>query len=159
MNQNQVPASARPHQVFYRPATDANPHPVCVDQVTHDADGTPIGIYSQQPLEEMRRESGSELLVADEATFNALHDASYTTQPEQISKEDYMDGLECLPPMQWGRWDGVESFRFSEFYSGNITTIYARTSNGMYWKFRDNAFMSGKSIAQKVQAAVMQISN
>ena len=55
--------------------------------------------------------------------------------------------------MRWGRWLGVESFRISELYSGNITTIYARTPDGQYWKFRDNAYMSGEDIAYKAMAA------
>jgi hypothetical protein len=55
--------------------------------------------------------------------------------------------------MKWGKWMGVESFRMTEFYTDNITTIVARAPDGSFWEFTDNAYMSGEAVAAKVLAA------
>ncbi len=124
-----------------------------IDAVMIDSEGRLIGLYSGKTQEQLQVESGLEIRLAGAKTFEELRDACYTTAPELITESDFLNALNVLPPMRWGRWLGVESFRISELYSGNITTIYARTPDGQYWKFRDNAYMSGEDIAYKAMAA------
>ena len=124
-----------------------------IDAVRVDAEGRLVGFHSGKTQAQLQVEIGLEIKIAGAETFEELRDAYYTTAPEQITESDFLNALNVLPPMRWGRWLGVESFRISELYSGNITTIYARTPDGQYWKFRDNAYMSGEDIAYKAMAA------
>lgn len=110
-----------------------------IDAVRVDAEGRLVGFHSGKTQAQLQVEIGLEIKIAGAETFEELRDAYYTTAPEQITESDFLDALNVLPPMRWGRWLGVESFRISELYSGNITTIYARTPDGQYWKFRDRA--------------------
>lgn len=152
---NQPVQAAQPAQpidmVFYAPATEKYPHPQLIDRVAVRSDGIHIGLYGGKTQSEITQQHQS-VLVCTSAEYRQLEDSSYVTQPQQISEEAYTSALECLPPMKWGRWMGVESFRMSEFYCGNITSIYARLGD-TFWTFRDNAFMSGEAIAAKVATA------
>lgn len=142
--------------VFYRPATPDRPHPECIDMAIRGSDGTYVGHSSGKTQDALAEEYGCEILMLDAASFSAMRNASYTTEPEPIEECDFVTALECLPPMRWGTWLGVESFRICEFYCGNVTSIYARTADGRFWHFRGDAFMSGEDIALKVQAAAAQ---
>lgn len=53
-----------------------------------------------------------------------------------ITQQEFNDALECLPPVSWKRFSEHESFKLSERYSGNITTIYVRIGDE-YFKFKD----------------------
>ncbi len=74
------------------------------------------------------------------------------TSPEPCTEADFTAAFGCLPPMRYGRTDGVESFRCSEFYSGRVTRIYANL-DGTYWTWKDNAFISADVLVAKVRAA------
>lgn len=139
--------------VFFRPATQERPHPECIDAVHLSDDGVVVGRFSGKTQSALAQQYRCEILVTDTASFYAMQDASYVTEPEIVTESDFTTALECLPPMEWGTWLGVESFRMSELYCGNVTSIYARTPDDRHWCFRDNAFMSGEDIARKVQAA------
>ena len=144
-------------RVFYTPATATNANPRSIDFVMEREDGTLIGAYSHKTAEQMANDYGAQILIMDRAEFSAMQDQSYITEPEPIDEKTYDSALNCLPPMQWGKWSGVESFRLSEFYSGKITTIFARTGDGRCWRFRDNGFIAGELIAQKVIAAARKL--
>lgn len=124
-----------------------------IDAVMIDSEGRLIGLYSGKTQEQLQVESGLEIRLAGAQTFAEMRDVYYTTAPSEITESAYIEALEVLPPMRWGRWLGVESFRLSEFYCGNVTSIYARTPDGRYWTFRDNAYMDGADIARKAMAA------
>jgi len=139
--------------VLYRPATSERPHPEGIDMTIQGSDGVHVGRLSGKTQEALAEEHGCEILAMDAASFSAMRDASYFTEPELIEERDFVTALECLPPMRWGSWLGVESFRMSEFYHGNVTSIYARSADGRFWHFQGYAFMSGENIALTVQAA------
>lgn len=139
--------------IFYSPATASNPHPRYLDSVRIQEDGSYIGTYGGQTAEEMAVRFQCEILVMEWTAFSALQDASYIEEPAVISEEVFYEALNVLPPRRWGMWLGIESFSMSEFYTGRITTIYARTHDGRCWRFRDDAYQNGEAIAQKVIAA------
>lgn len=141
------------NRVFYTPASAKNAHPRAIDYVLEREDGTLIGAYSHKTVQEMTNDCGTEVLVMDCDAYQAMENQSYVTAPALIDRETYESALNCLPPMRWGTSLGVESFRLSEFYCGKITTIYARTNDGRYWRFMDDGYMSGDDIAAKVVAA------
>lgn len=145
----QQPPPSTSRSVFYTAATATN-GPTAIDYVVRTVDGKEIGAYGGETAEQMSERLGTTVLKAPVETFCQDRDACYVTQPEQISEEAFDCALNCLPPLHWGKWSSVESFRMSEFYVGNITTIYARHPDGSHWKFRDSADLSGDAIATKV---------
>lgn len=72
------------------------------------------------------------------------------TSPTLCDAERFEFALNCLPPMRWGTWCGVESFRMSEFTTDTITTFFARTPDGRCWTFEDDYRLSGDAVALKV---------
>lgn len=77
----------------------------------------------------------AELLYVD--TVIEMQDRAYTSPYAfPITRREFEDALECLPPVSWKRFSQHESFKLSERYSGNITTIYVRIGNE-YFKFKD----------------------
>lgn len=77
-----------------------------------------------------KREPGSpEFIAADWDTVNKAmrseEDASVITPWKEITEERYDEMLNVLPPEKWQTVDGVNIFRISEYYSGNITDHYA----------------------------------
>ena len=75
------------------------------------------------------------------------------TSPAPCDAERFDYALNCLPPLRWGTWCGVESFRMSEFVSDDITTFFARTPDGRCWTFNDKFKISGDAVALKVLEA------
>ena len=145
--------------VFYTLATATTQSPCIIDSVFTRDDGTHVGAYSDLTVQALAEKHGCEILIGNSATVHKLIEASYITPPETVSEENFHYALNCLPPMRWGRWVGVESCRMSEFYTGNITTIYARTPDGRHWRFRDDADMSGDAVALKVLAMAKKTAN
>lgn len=81
----------------------------------------------------------AELLHVD--TVMELQDRAYTSPYAfPITQQEFKDALECLPPVDWKRFSRHESFKLSERYSGNITTIYVRIDDE-YFKFKDQISM------------------
>lgn len=64
--------------------------------------------------------------IMDDAAYWALHDVYYISAPIEITEAEYMDALECLPPVKWTNTPDGESFKMSERLSGYITGIYCR---------------------------------
>lgn len=55
-------------------------------------------------------------------------------EPEEISREDYENALNCLPPLGWMQGDSREWFFMSEMYTGTITNQhYYDKKTGKYY--------------------------
>lgn len=139
-------------RVFYVKATNNKPM-TAIDFVRETDDGQLVSQIRGLTQAELTQECGQEVLLTDLASYTDLAEDSYTTQPQQITEQEFDDALNALPPMRWVRHLGLESFRCSEFYSGNITSIYARDAQGVCWTFRDNAYMTPQAILDKIRAA------
>lgn len=59
----------------------------------------------------------------------------------EITKKEYQDALEVLPPILWCTKDAVEMFCMSEMYTGTYTSQYAHdlSSDKYYTKLVDSA--------------------
>lgn len=56
---------------------------------------------------------------------------------KEITKEEYENALNILPPLKWCEIDGVEMFCMSEMYTSTFTTQYAKIGNKYYCKMVD----------------------
>lgn len=130
------------------------PRPQLLDAAFRDAEGVMRGMYSHKTCAELQQDYKSSVQLMRMCEFDKLHDEAMRTQPEEITEADYDEALNVLPPMKWHSLMGVESFRMSEFYSGHITTIYAKC-DGRFWKFRDDAYMDTHLLVDKVRAAML----
>lgn len=122
-----------------------------IDGVCRNAAGEVFGLYGGQTLASLTAQYGA-VTVGTLDEYTALHDASWRSEPVAITADEYQNMLEVLPPVNWVKVGGVESFRMSEMTSGMITGIYARLGN-TYWTFRDRIDLSPAAVAEKVKAA------
>jgi len=68
----------------------------------------------------------------------AADEKSLITDAHEITRAEWWEALECLPPESWQHAGGGESFVMMEYYSGRITSIYVRLGE-RYFTFRDVA--------------------
>ena len=99
----------------------------------HLETGELFGMYSGDTVEEMKERTGAVLVDADK--FVVESEKAMTTDPEEITEEQYQYALEVLPPYGWEHRPFQESFYMSEFYSGDVTTFYVRLGK-RYFSFR-----------------------
>lgn len=57
---------------------------------------------------------------------------------KEITEDEWMEALECLPPYKWEQVDGVNRFMMSEFYTAGFTEMYARYNGKHYSKMVDS---------------------
>lgn len=132
--------------------TKEAPMPMQIDSVMLGSDGSRVGRFGGQTLEQIANHYKRTAVEMDWEVLREQQEKCLRTEPEEITEAQWYEALEVLPPMHWGKWLGVESFCMCEFYSGNMTNIYARL-NGKFWRFMDDAYMGGEAIARKVAAA------
>lgn len=118
-------------QVFYTPAT-AQRVPVIIDTAENG-----LGRFSGETLEQIQvRYPGA--LLGDLETVVAEKEAMLRTEPTQITEAQFMDALECLPPLDYQQRGAGCSFKCEERLSGRMTSIYASVGNpSTYWTFVD----------------------
>lgn len=133
--------------------TPPNCAPRAIDGMIQEADGTLRGRFSGDTFEELQaRYPGARLGGYDEYTIE--HDAALRTVPKQCSEEEWFAALDCMPPLNWRRAGGIESFMMEERLSGSITRIYALDrASGRYWSFNDRDDMTAQAIADKIREA------
>ena len=70
--------------------------------------------------------------------FEKLQREYYLNKPLiEVTKQEFDDALNVLPPLRWCTISGVEEFLMSEFYTGIYTTQYAKCNNKYYCKMVD----------------------
>lgn len=70
--------------------------------------------------------------------YSALQRSFYLDQPvTETTEENFLDMLNCLPPMKWCTHNGVEMFCMSEMLTGTYTSQYARFKDKYYTKLVD----------------------
>ena len=79
------------------------------------------------------------VMFYDEAApmIEAAQVAEYCKPWQEITKEQWWDMLEVLPPEKWQKVAGVEIFRMSEYTSGTVTGHYARLGDRYFSANRD----------------------
>ena len=68
-----------------------------------------------------------------------------------ITATQFCDALNCLPPLQWHRSYGSESFKMSEFLTGDITAIYVRRGDE-YFTFNDHYSLKHHECLKRTEA-------
>ncbi len=114
--------------------------------------GQYVGKFSGKTLAQYQVENPA-IVVEDWAVVVAQEETRLTTEPEEITRERFIDMLEVLPPEGWRITGQTESFKMMEYYSGRITSIYARLGN-RYFTFRDLGSKTHAEIMDKVAAFV-----
>ncbi|MGH8078495.1 MAG: hypothetical protein ACREPE_14390, partial [Lysobacter sp.] len=131
-----------------------------VDQIIVHDDGTPLGGFNEvsalarhagATLEQLRARHPEGLLCSG-AELSSQSDALAVLPPIEIDEERYQDSLDVLPPQDWVRRGGSESFKLCEYYSGNVTSIFARIGD-RYFELRDSASMSHEKIVASIEAS------
>lgn len=104
-------------------------------------DGTLVAAYTDGELaseyvgrKNSERKSGEpeyEILPFDEAMplIQAAQENKYCDNWTEITKEQWDDALNVMPPEKWRTEQGVEIFRMCEYLTGDITCHYARLDN------------------------------
>ncbi|TDT50846.1 hypothetical protein DFO53_4573 [Enterobacter sp. AG5470] len=141
------------------------PTPMAFFQVTQSriwdyavlSDGEWRSKISGMTLAQMREDMPDmELIPSEEAVKR--ENEGHRLPWHEITEERYIDQLEVLPPMHWRTLAGCESFKSSEMYAADVTSIFARF-RGRFFECRDlftltpqqifdgiaNAFFAGDS--------------
>lgn len=153
----QAPTASQPtteHLVFVAlPKPGKTTCPDLIDAAYRDVNEVLRGQLSGCTRQELSRSyPGCNIVLMSMQEFNRQHDEALRTEPEEITAEDWQRAFEVMPLMKWQLLRGVESFRMTEFYSGSITTIYAKC-DGRHWKFMDDAYMPTEQVVTKVLTA------
>lgn len=129
--------------------------PELLDAAYKDAKGVFRGYFSGKTVFQLAKdyEHKGQTKLMRMAEFDKLHTEALRTAPVEITEAEWDEALNVLPPMKWQQLRGVESFRMSEFYSGTMTSIYAKC-DGRYWTFRDDAYMDTADLVTKVRQAM-----
>ncbi|MDR2882087.1 MAG: DUF1419 domain-containing protein [Azoarcus sp.] len=130
--------------VFYQP--DKPTH--VINAVFRRQDGDLAGLYSRKTSDELVAEYPG-MLIGTVEEFKAFQNEALRTDPEEITEERYWEMLEVLPPLNWRGTAGYESFMLSEFWCGDITTIYANRGS-RYFTFKDVSTLSHKEIMARL---------
>lgn len=134
--------------VFYTPATETSKARM-IDAVRRTESGEVVGFYSNQTHQSLEAEHKQKLLIGKSSVVSDMIEENHCTEPSPITEEQWEDALEALPPQDWKRVNGVESFKFMEYYWGNVTSIYCKTGKGCF-VFKGRASMSAAEVAEKI---------
>ena len=73
-------------------------------------------------------------IMTEEEYYKIQKEYLFKTHPlKEITKKQWYDMLECLPPMDWHRGDYMQFFFMCEMYTGSYTNEY-------YWDMNNNKF-------------------
>lgn len=139
-------------KVFYTPAANGC-YPVIIDTLV-EVEGSYIGQYSRETLEQVSKRHPT-VMIGDALEVAGQREAMMISEPEQITEEQFNEALECLPPEGWVRNKHTESFKMCEYYSGRITSIYARFAD-TYWTFKDIGGKTHVDIMDKVSKVAVK---
>lgn len=131
-------------KVFYIPGT-----PTAIDYALELDDGRIVTNWTRETLEQLA-ERYPGVVIEDEDAFIAQQERVLSTTPEEITEAEYYSALFILPPLDWKGGNGGESFKWSEFVAGNVTTIFVKRQ-GRYWRFRGVATLPHAVIMAKVE--------
>lgn len=84
--------------------------------------------------------------------IDAAHRKAFAHAPTRTDRETFDSMLNELPPDDWHREAGSESFKMCEHTSGNITTIFARIGDD-FWTLSDDAGMPHAEIIRRCREA------
>jgi len=133
------------HPCFYVPGTDT------IIDTAELREGVWRSTIQNEDLTQIRIRYPKAELGEFEEIYRKV-EASYRSQPIEITEDQFQYALCVLPPVGWRTAKGVESFKMSERYYGRITSIYVRV-NDRYFSFRDTITLKAEQIAEIIVAS------
>jgi hypothetical protein len=138
--------------VLFVPGLDGKV-PELIDLARKLDNGQFYGTYSGESLQCMRTRY-PRLEVGEMATVIADREAGLITAPAETTEDAYTYALEVLPPEDWTRRGGWETFKMCERLSGRITAVYAVNRARKFFAFNDQDSLTHEQIVAKVEAAL-----
>ena len=123
--------------------------PRAIDVIVEDDDGTQRGLYCGKTGEELAEQYGAEVKVATTQDYSAAFEAAYRTEPAPVSIERFESMRDVLPPQDWRRSRGMETFKMQEHTAGRMTLILARHGERC-WAFTDLYSLTHDEIVEKI---------
>jgi|GEM_PF-4609786 len=131
--------------VFFSPSSNT-----AIDTCTDDT--PPRSHIKRETLKQIRQRYPDAIYIDWESACKIMDDANRLPVSE-ITESDFWEMLEVLPPVGWQTTPEGESFKMSERYSGNITSIYARVGT-RYFHLRDLITLRHEDIITTCQAYI-----
>jgi hypothetical protein len=119
-----------------------------IDTAELDSDGVYRSTIKKETLAQVRIRYPDAEIGEWENIYRAAEN-SCKTEPQEITEAQYIYALEVLPPVCWKNSKGVESFKMSERFYGNVTAIYAHLGN-RYFTFNDLISLTPDEIADRI---------
>lgn len=107
-----------------------------------------VASYSRKSLAELTAEYG-EVRLMSISECNKGFEAHIISEPVEITETRFIEMLEVLPPLDLFNNGRTASFKMSEMYSGNITSIFVRVAK-RYFEFKDRASLTHAEILGRV---------
>lgn len=137
----------QPTHCFYQPPAAAGYAMGCiVDFINPETGLSEFGRSTQEEL--AARYPGIEVWLIDAAI--EFREQVGRTDPQEITRQQFIDALEILPPNHWQTRGPFESFQCSEHWSGRLTSTYLRRGSRC-WQFTDIAGMGIDAIIERVR--------
>jgi hypothetical protein len=95
----------------------------------------------------MAEEPDLEFLEYEE--FSKRVDRNTVTEPQEITQEQFIEALNCLPPLNWYCTPTFECFHMSEFMVSHYTATYAHTAH-RFFMWTDTALATVDQIKEKL---------
>ena len=114
--------------------------------------------FSGRSADDVQRGNpGAQRMSLDEAVklVEVAEAKRYVKPVSEITRADYWYALEVLPPADWKRRKGVESFKMSERTCGMITQIFAQCGE-RYFTLSDQCTVTADEIADRVGAYIAE---
>lgn len=108
------------------------------------------GVYGKSDLAEARARYGDQVVVADIEECHDVISDHHRSDPVEISKEDWWEMFEVLPPVDYVNWGKSQSFKMMERQYGSITGVYCRLGS-QYFRFYDDIRTTHSDIVEKCQ--------
>lgn len=121
-----------------------------VDVVVEDGDGVQRGSYSSATRTELETKYPG-LVVCTQDEYREQARAAARKPPVEIDQAEFDRLLNVLPPQGWTNRGGSESFKLSEYYALDVTTICARVGD-RYFQLRDRAGLRHEDIVSAIAA-------
>lgn len=90
--------------------------------------------------------------------FSERVERNTVTEPQEITKEQFLEALNCLPPRNWYLTASFECFHMSEFLVSHYTATYAR-SKGRFFMWTDTVHATPPQIKEKLFKAFPEVEN
>lgn len=121
------------------------------DRARDMRDGSYVGDFSGQTLEELRESHPNVQVMASAEVEDQMRVAARTT-PVEIDQHEFDAALGVMPPVHSRRHGDVHTFQFSERYTADITWTFAQVGERCF-KFRDQLGLATDAIVKRIEAA------